>query len=429
MSALAYYNENDPEKCAALEAMMADGHIAPGMIDNKDIRDVNPDELSRFTQCHFFAGIGLWSAAARAVGIPDDFPLWSGSCPCQPFSAAGTGEGHADDRHLWPHWFWLIYQRRPFAVRGWNRLRAKTDLHGSKLYRLIWKDRNMPGGQSIYALRASGRPISVSGSICAGWGTPQKRDHKGAHSEERIKAMKAEGHGMQDLPDQAMMAGWATASARDWKDSEGMATEREDGRSRLDQLPRQAFMTGWTTSAHSDGARGGTGITEGMSGSSLPQMAKMVDLIDLSGWQTPTKMEGGQTSRGGNRKEELLLGGQANAAMLDLMGWHAPTAGDHNRGDYQRDRGESGKERLSNRGAAKAAAIKGEADRKFAIRCKVQQTASGPMLIGCSAEILMAQNCGQLDPAHSAWLQGIPPELQNSVRMGMRSISKWRKNS
>lgn len=116
--ALAYYNENDPEKVAALRALMADGWIAPGEIDGRDLRDVTAAELSRFTQCHFFAGIGLWSVAARQAGIPDDFPFWSGSCPCQPFSAAGAGEGVADDRHLWPHWFWLIAQQRPSCLVG-----------------------------------------------------------------------------------------------------------------------------------------------------------------------------------------------------------------------------------------------------------------------------------------------------------------------
>lgn len=113
-----YYNERDPEKEHILRAMMADGWIAPGEVDERDIRDVAPDELSGFAQCHFFAGIGGWSYALRRAGVPDDFPVWTGSAPCQPFSAAGAGKGIADDRHLWPHWFWLIAQQRPYAVLG-----------------------------------------------------------------------------------------------------------------------------------------------------------------------------------------------------------------------------------------------------------------------------------------------------------------------
>lgn len=114
----AYYNENDPEKCAALEAMMRDGHIAAGRIDDRDIRDVAPEELLRYDQCHFFAGVGLWSAALRLAGVPDDCRIWTGSPPCQPFSAIGDRAGLGDERHLWPAFFWHIYQCAPDRVVG-----------------------------------------------------------------------------------------------------------------------------------------------------------------------------------------------------------------------------------------------------------------------------------------------------------------------
>ncbi|UQP02331.1 DNA cytosine methyltransferase [Burkholderia multivorans] len=44
--------------------------------------------------------------------------MWTGSCPCQPFSAAGKGGGFDDERHLWPHWHWLIAECRPAVVFG-----------------------------------------------------------------------------------------------------------------------------------------------------------------------------------------------------------------------------------------------------------------------------------------------------------------------
>lgn len=65
-----------------------------------------------------FAGIGVWSNSLRLAGWPDDKPVWTGSCPCQPFSAAGKGDGFADERHLWPHFFHLISERRPQHVFG-----------------------------------------------------------------------------------------------------------------------------------------------------------------------------------------------------------------------------------------------------------------------------------------------------------------------
>ncbi|WP_209744439.1 DNA cytosine methyltransferase [Klebsiella michiganensis] len=114
----ALYNEIDPFAAQWLRNLIGAGHIAPGEVDERSIEDVTPDDLRGFTQCHFFAGIGVWSHSLRLAGWPDDRPVWTGSCPCQPFSAAGKGDGFADERHLWPHFFHLISERRPQHVFG-----------------------------------------------------------------------------------------------------------------------------------------------------------------------------------------------------------------------------------------------------------------------------------------------------------------------
>ena len=114
----AYYNEIDPSCAQWLRNLIAVGHIAPGEVDERDIRDVHPDDVRGFAQCHWFAGIGGWSRALRLAGYPDERPVWTGSCPCQPFSSAGAGLGFADERHLWPFWHWLIAQRRPAKIFG-----------------------------------------------------------------------------------------------------------------------------------------------------------------------------------------------------------------------------------------------------------------------------------------------------------------------
>jgi hypothetical protein len=207
----AYYNEHDPKTAAWLRRRIASGDIAPGDVDERSITDVQPDDLRGYTQVHLFAGIGGWSYATRLAGIVDDQPIWTGSCPCQPFSVAGQDEapttsgtcgrkcdGSSPSADL-----------QQYLV---SRLPALLASRGSLLYELTWKSCDMPSGPPICALRASALRIADSESTLSGWPTP---------------------------------------SARDWKDTPGMATTatNPDGstRTRLDQLPRVANLAGWGT--------------------------------------------------------------------------------------------------------------------------------------------------------------------------------------
>ena len=114
----AYYNEYDKSAAQWLRNLIEAGHIAPGYVDERSVEDVYPSDLRGFTQCHFFAGIGVWSYALRNAGWGDNRPVWTGSCPCQPFSAAGKGAGFDDERHLWPAFHHLIKQCAPAIVFG-----------------------------------------------------------------------------------------------------------------------------------------------------------------------------------------------------------------------------------------------------------------------------------------------------------------------
>ena len=113
-----YYNEIDPYAAQWLRNLIADGLLPYGDVDERSIADVQPSDLGGYVQCHFFAGIGGWPYAARLAGWPEDRPLWTGSCPCQPFAVGGQRRGFADDRHLWPQFRRLIAKQQPPVVFG-----------------------------------------------------------------------------------------------------------------------------------------------------------------------------------------------------------------------------------------------------------------------------------------------------------------------
>jgi DNA (cytosine-5)-methyltransferase 1 len=113
-----YYNEWDPYPAAWIRNLVSAGHLPAGTVDERSVRDVSPDDVRGYRQCHFFAGIGGWPLALRLAGWRDGWPAWTGSCPCQPFSNAGARRGFADERHLWPSWFELVRACRPPVVFG-----------------------------------------------------------------------------------------------------------------------------------------------------------------------------------------------------------------------------------------------------------------------------------------------------------------------
>ena len=156
----AYYNEIDPFNVAWLRELIKAGHIAPGDVDERSIEDVKPEDLRGYTQCHFFAGVGVWSYALRRAGWTDDRPVWTGSCPCQPFSAAGKRGGFDDKRHLWPHFEWLIAQQNPDTIFG-EQVASKD---GLAWFDLVQAD-----------LEGTGYAVGAVDTCAAGFGAPHIR--------------------------------------------------------------------------------------------------------------------------------------------------------------------------------------------------------------------------------------------------------------
>ena len=133
-----------------------------------------------------------------------------------------------------------------------NRCQVRLPMGGGTEYALNWRKQITPAGRVYYQLAASGRRTSGAGSsglASDGWPTPT---HRGDDWSPNAQATSSGGH---MLGAACQLAGWATASSRDWKDTPGMSATgtNPDGseRERLDQLPRQ--VTGLMPSPSSAG--------------------------------------------------------------------------------------------------------------------------------------------------------------------------------
>jgi len=111
------YNEIDPFAATWLERLIEAGHISPGTVDRRSIKDVQCKDLEGFNRVHLFGGIAGWDYALELAGWGSD-AVWTGSAPCQPFSLAGGRRGFYDPRHLWPQMLRLVKECRPPVIFG-----------------------------------------------------------------------------------------------------------------------------------------------------------------------------------------------------------------------------------------------------------------------------------------------------------------------
>ena len=230
----AYYNENDPYAAQWLRNLIARGLIAPGDVDDRDIQDVRPGDLEGYDQCHWFAGIAGWSLALRMAGWPDDRPVWTGSCPCQPFSTAGKGKGFDDERHLWPAWFWLIDQCRPDTIFG----EQVASPAGRAWLDLVFSDLEAIGyacGAVVFPAAGVGAPQPRHRTYwVARSSSPRRGALHGAGTANRRPTVEPDGYGdvgrLSGADGGGWSEGWLAGEAVGQGRGEGAASEGESGR-------------------------------------------------------------------------------------------------------------------------------------------------------------------------------------------------------
>lgn len=171
--------DDDPNVCAWLRELVAVGLIE-GEVREKAIQEITAEEVQGRT-VHYFAGIGGWPFALRLAGWPTSRPVWTASCPCQPFSEAGKRKGEADERHLWPVLFRLIRDCRPPTLFG-------EQVAGRDGFRWLTRVRA--------DLEAEGYAVGCADLPAGSVGSPQRR-------QRLFFVANCDGSGLQEWPKQS----------------------------------------------------------------------------------------------------------------------------------------------------------------------------------------------------------------------------------